>query len=376
MSGVFVAADNIITSLGFSTAENWEKMVNGVSGIMRHNIFSDPVFASLVNTGQLDKSFQKLNPTQLYTRFEKLIILSISHALENIDLNVRDERTLLILSSTKGNVDLLEGNQKIDQKRVYLSEAAKVIRDFFGNPNTPIVLSNSCISGVLAILLGTRLIKSRQYDNVIVSGADIVSNFVVAGFQSLKALSEEPCRPFDKDRNGLNLGEGCGTVVLTSSPNDIEVVTGASSNDANHISGPSRDGQGLYLTIQSILNHAGQDAFNDIGYVSAHGTATLYNDEMEAHAISRSGLEDVPMNSLKGYFGHTLGAAGVIESIVAIQSLKNNLLLQSQGFSESGVSKSLNVICENKSAELKRCLKLGSGFGGCNAGILISKNGD
>ena len=382
MSKVFIAGDNIITSFGFSTAENWAHLLNGVSGISQHDFFNtrDTLFASVVDSASLDARFENLKPSQPYTRFEKMIILSIGYALKDLSPDIRDNKTLIIISSTKGNIDLLENDIKgVASKRVYLSEAAKAVQKFYSNPNTPLVISNACISGVLAILLASRLIKAGAYDNVIVSGADIVSGFVVSGFQSLKALSGQPCRPFDKDRQGLNLGEGCGTLILSSNQylsleaGNIEVIAGASRNDANHISGPSREGEGLFLTMQSILKQAGQEAFDKIGYISAHGTATIYNDEMEANAITRMGMQGIPVNSLKGYFGHTLGAAGVIESVAAINALKHNVLLKSHGFNEQGVTKMINIISETKTTELESCLKLASGFGGCNAGVVFSK---
>ena len=114
-------------------------------------------------------------------------------------------------------------------------------------------------------------------------------------------------------------------------------------------------------------------AVENIDYISAHGTATPYNDEMEAIALSRAGLLDVPVNSLKGYWGHTLGAAGIIESAVAINSLENNILFKTAGFREMGVSEKINVIAENIKKPVKSCLKTASGFGGCNASIILYK---
>ena len=216
-----------------------------------------------------------------------------------------------------------------------------------------------------------------QYENVIITGGDIVSEFAVSGFQSLKAISTEPCKPFDKDRNGLTLGDGCGTIILTSNAElttgktPITVLNGSTTNDANHISGPSRTGEGLYLAIKNTVN-----SVKNIDYISAHGTATIYNDEMEAKAICLAGLEKVPVNSFKGFWGHTQGAAGIIESIAAIHSLKENILFNTIGFNKLGVSKNINVINHwnaKKKIEINNCLKLASGFGGSNAAVLFSK---
>ena len=152
----------------------------------------------------------------------------------------------------------------------------------------------------------------------------------------------------------------------------VKVSGGSVSNDANHISGPSRTGEELNLAISKAMNNAGLSA-NDIDFISAHGTATLFNDEMEAKAITLAGLQLVPVNSLKGYYGHTLGAAGLIESIISIQSLKENLVIPTRGFENIGVTQPINVCSTLYSATLKNCLKTASGFGGCNAAMVFSK---
>jgi 3-oxoacyl-[acyl-carrier-protein] synthase-1 len=213
-----------------------------------------------------------------------------------------------------------------------------------------------------------------------VSGGDILTEFVISGFQSFKAISPNPCKPFDINRDGITLGEGCGTVVLTSNPalvkekDKIKVLGGATSNDANHISGPSRTGDGLFYAIDSAMKEAAITNTENIGFVSAHGTATSFNDEMEAKALKLAGLIEVPVNSLKGFFGHTLGAAGIIESIISIHSLKNNTLIPTIGFKTLGVTENISVITQVIEKKMNTCLKTASGFGGCNAAILYSKN--
>jgi 3-oxoacyl-[acyl-carrier-protein] synthase-1 len=231
----------------------------------------------------------------------------------------------------------------------------------------------------LAIILGKRLLEENRYDTIIVSGADIMTNFVVSGFQSFKAVSNEVCKPYDASRDGISLGEACGTIVLTNDRSKIQdpqssiiVKGGASSNDANHISGPSRTGEGLILAIEKTLVEAKMNA-SEIDFISGHGTATLYNDEMESQAISTTNLQDVPMNSLKSYFGHTLGAAGIIESIIGIHSMKNNTLIGTYNYKEPGVTKPVNIIKETTEKKVNNCLKTAAGFGGCNAAVLFVK---
>ncbi|MEI7981088.1 MAG: hypothetical protein WCI71_05515, partial [Bacteroidota bacterium] len=184
-------------------------------------------------------------------------------------------------------------------------------------------------------------------------------------------------KPFDLKRNGLSLGEGCGVMALTALNTDgeempVRYAGGAITNDANHISGPSRTGEELSLAINRAISQAGLSP-DEIGYISAHGTATTYNDEMESKAIGLSRLTPVPVNSFKGYWGHTLGAAGIIESVAAIHSLRTGFLFRSAGYEQPGVPEPLNIIEQHDKKPLGSCLKTASGFGGCNAAIIYQK---
>ncbi|PLX06923.1 MAG: beta-ketoacyl synthase, partial [Marinilabiliales bacterium] len=251
-----------------------------------------------------------------------------------------------------------------------------IIANFFGNPNQVINISNACISGVLAINTAAMYINTNMFDNVVVCGGDLVTRFVVSGFMSFLSLSEKPCKPFDKNRNGLSLGEAAGTIILSNLPpkgkQKIKFKGGASANDANHISGPSRTGEGSYIAIKKALAEAGIKS-DKIDHISAHGTATPYNDEMESIAITRHNLQSKPVNSIKGSLGHTLGAAGIIESIILLEEMRNNTLLKTMGFAEIGVSNDINILAENTEKEINTCLKMASGFGGSNAAMIISK---
>ncbi len=375
-----IIADNIISPLGFTSAENFEHLKQMKTGVQRFEtstLSAEPVCAAAIDPERFKHEFDKLNTTVPYTRLEQLFILSISNAVkQNPSVDLTSPKTLIILSSTKGNIDLLQKAEaeKFDKKRLFLWETGNVIAHYFKNPNKPLIISNACISGVLAIILGKRLLEGNEYDTIVVSGADILTHFVVSGFQSFKAVSNEVCKPYDAARDGISLGEACGTMVLTNKPQkqSIIVTGGASSNDANHISGPSRTGDGLILSIEKTLKEANVQA-SQIDFISGHGTATLYNDEMEAQAITTTKLQGVPMNSLKSYFGHTLGAAGIIESIVGIHSMKNNTLIGTYNFKELGVTLPVNIIKNTQAATVNNCLKTAAGFGGCNAAVLFQK---
>jgi len=373
---VFVVADNVLSPLGKTTAENFSKLKQNISAVKRHhnpNISSAPFYASLFNS---DERFIK-NDAHTYTKFEQLLIASINYALRDSGIDVPNKKTLLIISSTKGNISLLETetyNAGL-RKRVALSTSAKLVSKYFGFTSQPVIISNACISGVLAIITGMRLLRSGQYENAIITGADVITKFIFSGFESFQALSPRICKPFDKLRDGLNLGEGAGTVILSTNKKhkqNIKVKGGSLSNDANHISGPSRTGEELAYAIQKAMLDASVSRA-DIDFISSHGTATVYNDEMEANAFDLADLHSVPLNSLKGYYGHTLGAAGLIESIISIQSLKENLVLPTLGFKNSGVTNPLNICNNLLPGNFKNCLKTASGFGGCNAAVVFGK---
>ncbi|WP_214070907.1 beta-ketoacyl synthase N-terminal-like domain-containing protein [Mucilaginibacter sp. dw_454] len=375
MPAVYIVADNIYSPIGTTTSQNFERIKQGISGIQKHSnkTISDTDFqASLFNYKE-NEEFNTLSNS----KFERLLIASVEAALKDAGVDVTSEKTILIVSTTKGNVSLLETNPNDAglKNRVALHTSAKIVARHFGFVNQPLVVSNACISGIMAILTGVRLLQSGRYETAVVVGADEISKFVLSGFQSFNAISEEPCKPFDQNRTGITLGEGAATIVLSTDvkyADRIKVLGGAVSNDANHISAPSRTGEELSEAIDRTLSMAGLKP-EDIDLISAHGTATSYNDEMEAKAIALAGLETVPTNSLKGYYGHTLGAAGLIESIISIQSIKQNIILPTLGFETLGVSNPINICTTLTTKRMKTCLKTASGFGGCNAVVLFSK---
>ncbi|MEJ7766923.1 MAG: beta-ketoacyl synthase N-terminal-like domain-containing protein [Chitinophagaceae bacterium] len=376
MREVFIVADNILSPVGDTSDENFARLQDGVSGIKEHHhpaTSAQPFYASLFNSDV----FSTENNRQGYTKFEQMLIASVSGALADCDIEATENETVFIVSTTKGNIGLLENSPYTGpiKDRVALPRSAKLVAGHFKFINQPIVVSNACISGLLALLTGMRLIQSGRYEHAVVAGADVVSQFVLSGFQSFQAISAQPCKPFDAERNGLTLGEGAGTIILSARKKDaasIRLAGGSVSNDANHISGPSRTGEELFHAIHNAMQDADVSS-TCIDFISAHGTATIYNDEMEAKAFNLANLQTVPVNSLKGYFGHTLGAAGIIECVVSCQSLKHNLVLPTLGFHNSGVSKPLNICNRIETGIYNNCLKTASGFGGCNAAVVLRK---
>jgi len=375
---VFASYHNIISPLGFTTKENYSSLLNNKLGVksQRFGKLDESFCLSVIDEQKISKASEKIPNHLLFTKLEKLSILSIQDVIEQSGISLSDPKTLLIYSTTKGNIDLLDTSLKhnFPKERTYLSAMAIVIGDYFKMANKPLVLSNACISGLLAIITAQRLIKAGQYENIIVCGGDLVTEFTVSGFKSFNALSPNPCQPFDAGRNGINLGEAVSSLLVTKNkkslaPSSMQINSGASANDANHISGPSRTGDGLFKAISETIS----ENKSKIDVISAHGTATPYNDEMESIAFERAGLTYVPVNSLKGYYGHTLGAAGVLETVLTMEAANQNQLIRSGGFTEKGVSGNIEILKEHQTSNVKTILKTASGFGGCNAAALFTK---
>lgn len=371
---VYITDTNCITPLGFDVASNIKNISDEVSGIQlldNDKLLNIPFYASIINDEHLDLAFAKVSQSITYSRLEKMMILALEPIIKksNIDLN---EKVGFILSTTKGNVSILENNENIES--AYLNVLAKTIATFFGFKTEPIVISNACVSGILAVSVAKRIIQSSLYDSVFVVAGDEVSKFVVSGFNSFQAMSNLPCKPYSLNRTGVTLGEATAAVLVSLDKKNakVKIIGDGSINDANHISGPSRTGEGLFRSIQSALTEAKINS-DQIDYISAHGTATPFNDEMEAIAFNRLGLEKVPVNSMKGYYGHTLGASGLLETVIAIESAAENKLFASLGFDEMGVSQPIRIITKKEDATIRYFLKTASGFGGCNTAVVFEK---
>ena len=371
---VFISETNCITPIGFSVAANVENILNGTSGIQLHDdksLMNQPFYASIINERELNEAFAKITQARHYTKLEKMMILALSPIVRSNKPDV--SKAGLILSTTKGNICALQ-NAGHDIKGALLHQLAQTIADFFGFESEPIVLSNACVSGIMAVSVGKRLVQSGMYDEVFVVAGDLVSEFVLSGFSSFQAMSELPCKPYSKNRTGVTIGEAAAAVLITTQKENakVRILGDGSINDANHISGPSRTGEGLCKSIESALAEANIES-NEIDYISAHGTATPFNDEMEATAFNRLGLETTPINSFKGYYGHTLGASGLLETVIGIESVLQSQLFTSKGFDESGVSQPINVITVNDNKSIRYFLKTASGFGGSNTAAVFEK---
>lgn len=383
----YITADCIISALGFGTKENLNALREYRSGVTLQTdrrIADAPILAATIDSHRLATAASEAGLENCeYTQMEQLFILTIRDVLAQSGIRPDDETCGWILSTTKGNIDLLQGTTNesesscsISDSRVYLWKMAARIHSYFNTPNQIEVVSNACISGVSALIVARRWIETGRYKRVIVAGGDVLSHFITSGFGSFKSISSNPCLPYDARRDGLNLGEACGAVLLDTKPNNRDIILsgGGISNDANHISGPSRTGDGLFFAIRQAMNEAGVRA-EEVSFVNAHGTATIYNDEMECKAMHLAGLQNAPLNSLKPYFGHTLGASGIIETIVCLHELKSGLLFATLGYEKPGVSMPVSANALHRKLPMHCCVKTASGFGGCNAAIVLTLPG-
>ena len=368
IDSIYIGADSLITALG-DKVSTVDAMYSGVSGLTFNQEYG-------MYLGIIDRTHDSACVHDGYTFFESLIINQLKNVFSSSCMDVREESLLVIISTTKGNVDKLQDSLSLLSDDVYLYVSAEKISKYFGFANPPIVLSNACISGVSALVVARELILEGKYSHAVVVGCDVLSHFITEGFASFKSISATPCRPYDSERDGLTLGEACGAILLTTeqkyaSKPYVRLAGGTITNDANHISGPSRTGDGLFYAIDNAINESGLSK-DDIAFVNAHGTATVYNDEMESKAIDWAELSNVPVNSLKGYIGHTLGASGVVESILSIHELREGIVYGTAGFRLLGTSKEIKVSSSSSEIFKKSCVKTASGFGGCNAAVVFT----
>lgn len=360
MREIVKIADNIVSPLGMGTEANYRAVKAGGSALRVYpemfgmaGPFCAAVFEPLTIEGGVEGDF---------SRFEKLAILAVQGAVRGSDTDTASGGTVFVLSTTKGDLE------------TPLAVSARKIAAYFGNSNTPLVVSNACISGVAAQIAAMRALRSGRYSTAVVVGADELSRFTLSGFQCLKALSAEPCHPYSAERKGLNLGEAGACIVYKAvdkaADGDWVIENGVIRNDANHISGPSRTGEGSYNALRAVLSGISPE---EIAFINAHGTSTNYNDEMEAIAISRTQLASAPVNTLKGCYGHTLGAAGILETILSMAAVDDCTVLGTHGFECLGVSKPISASVDNSATHKKAFVKLLSGFGGVNAAMVMRK---
>ena len=364
-----IVATNITSPLGLTTDSNCEavkagrtalKVMDGCLGV-----------SGRFCVGMFDEAAREKLTPEGFSWFESLLMHSVADALSRCDVDPASPRTALIVgTSTAGVGELGEVPEK---DGVWLAPGlavAKVARAL-GFVSTPLVASTACISGATAQMLAERLLAAGDFDAAVVCGVDVLSAFVLAGFSSFKALSPTFCRPFDIERLGLNIGECAATLVIKNT--DVpgwRIAAGCLNNDAYHVSAPEPGGDGMRRSIERVLT---PELRESLACVTAHGTATMFNDQMESKGIEAAGLSNLPLTALKGHYGHTFGASGLLEAIVTMRLLDEGLVPPVHGFSELGVSGRINVCSRPVHTDGRAFIKTQSGFGGGNASVVYSR---
>ena len=370
---IWIVDANAVTALGKDLKGTWEGVVNGVSAIREISRF--PVEGYYARVAACIEGLATPHGRSMVTALVEQLFANMQPVPPD---------AALITATTKMGIDNLE---KLERKRpahvpdILLSSLPEIISQKLGLGTTGVNISASCASSTIAIARGAGLIASGRADAVLICCADVVTEFTFSGFSALKVVSASPCRPFDRARSGLSLGDGAAALVLMSEERArreardcVAVVRGwGASNDAFHITSPDPDGSGLVSAIGQALSRSALNE-SDISAVSAHGTGTLYNDLMELTAFRRVfGGRRIPIYSAKGNIGHTTGAAGGIEVALAARALAERTVPPTAGFvdPEQGAEGCVSASASPLTGNL--CLTTNSGFGGINAAIVLER---
>lgn len=373
MKEVWVADARALTPLGDSSQDLWNCLLEGKSSIRPLERFPVVKYMSTIGswfdgwTVKTEKSASQLLLDRLLSELKDI---------------PRD--SLIITATTKAGIDNLEKVSRgkyAAREPVFLFSIAASASKTLGLSGGWFNVSAACASSTVALSCGAEYIASGFADTVLVLCMDFLTEFVFAGFSSLRILSSSACRPFDRNRDGLSLGEGAAAVILMSpekccklNPRPMGKIVGwGCANDANHLTSPSSEGSGLIRAITHALRR-GRLETGDIAAVSAHGTATVYNDLMELRAFNHifSGRR-LPIYSIKGAIGHTLGAAGGIETVVGLQALNAKIAPPTVGFElpEKGAEGKVSGAAAPIHGDF--LLITNSGFGGINAAVILGR---
>lgn len=369
---ICVTEGDLVTAYGVGLEACWGGLLNGQSAVKPLDRFSTEPFAC-----HIAAVFDELE----YNGDQSIVWQMIEKLLAENDPRIPDD-ALVLLASTTGEIDLLEqavdgGEKTAPQSR--LVELLRKVCDRLGGNHEGAVISSACTSATVALARGAQMIENGEADCVVVVAADAVSEFVFSGFASLRALDPQPARPFDANRAGLSAGEAAGFVVLMNrerAERENRSVLGTlngwgMTNDANHMTGPSRDGGALARSIQLALDKA-QATAEQVSMICAHGTGTNYNDSMELKAFKTVFDEPRPLMSIKGGTGHTMGAAGLVETLLALRALSTGRIPPAVGLQDVDEEARGWISCAaGEVSSDSFAVSTNSGFGGVNAALVL-----
>ncbi len=300
----------------------------------------------------------------------------VAKVLEQSNLeNFHD--TLLILGSSVGGMQECEeifysqrSYKNINPNRYSMNALTDFLEKEFGFYDSRAV-STACTSSANALLLAKRLISVGAYENILVVGADGLCKSTVMGFYALGVLADRACTPFDKNRNGMNVAEAVGAILVQNSKNNqsIEIKGVGASSDAYHMTNPDPQAMGAVSSMSAAVKDAGI-RLDEVDYINAHGTATLANDRVESLAIEKLFGNSVPVSSTKAITGHTLGAAGAIEAIISCEVIKRSMIPPQTGLSELE-NQNIKVPTQTIKMDIKNVISNSFAFGGNNASIVL-----
>jgi len=372
MKEVYVSNIAAISAIGSTIEEMWPKLCDGESAVSEIKRFSTErlEFHKGATIPWLDESTTNNRIAELTEK--------ITDQVGEISND-----TYVIWAGIKGDVEYIENqSREIENTPFYLGRHyMELVRSRLGIKNSGMEVNAACASSTVALALGAEMIATGSQSSVLVICADILSHFSFTGFSALRGLTSKTCRPFDAERDGLCLGDGAAALLLTNEGNakarGVPMVARLSgwgiSNDANHITGPAKDGRGLILAIKSALSQS-RIKENKIEAFCPHGTGTVYNDAMELTALqSIFGDRKFPLFSIKGAIGHTLGAAGAIEAAVSIKAMHKKTIPATTGFKTHEERTIGRVSSGTQLFEGNNILTTNSGFGGCNAALIFER---
>lgn len=395
---VHVAGYGVISAIGNSVEDTVASFKNERSGIGKISLF-DSIYRDVLPVGEVKLSneviAEKLALDPKTTRTSLLGIHAAREAVLRSGINLQQWRCGLISATTVGGMDktesffedyLLNPNSGRLNKVVNheCGKTTELIAEYLGVHGFISTINTACSSSVNAIALGSRLIRHNHLDVVVAGGTDALSKFTLNGFNSLMILDKNPCKPFDAGRNGLNLGEGAGFVVIVSDRVALHhgikatcYVNGyANTNDAFHQTASSPEGRGSFAAMTAALQMASLQP-RDIDYINLHGTGTVNNDLSEGTAVKRLYGDHYPaLSSTKAFTGHTLGASGGIEAVFSILSIRDNCVLPNLRFEtaipEIGITPQTKF---ERKESIKHVMSNSFGFGGNCSSIIFSANG-
>ena len=241
-----------------------------------------------------------------------------------------------------------------------------------------LTVSTACASSARVFASAARWLQAGFVDAVLVGGVDSLCHSVLAGFQSLELTAPNPCRPFDAHRDGINIGEAVGFALVTTAERapeaDIRLAGYGESSDAFHMSQPPPQGEGAQRSMRAALDRAGLDG-PELGYVNLHGTASQANDAAEADALAALLPETVFASSTKGWTGHTLGAAGILETVITLQALRRGILPGTLNLENRDERLAFPIAAENVERDLRFAMTNSFGFGGNNCSLVFERCG-